>query len=168
MSDVDMFYWCLVCVSGVMLLSQHCQYCDNDGNVGLHGAPPTVHHHCPGGGHHPLHLGQGARCPSGVGRLRGVHGGVHLLVSLGVHHFENNLHVVAGAVPPHHPVDVPRAGRGDEVVILAWMELHGVGEGREGSEGEGEDPVEEKLKVVAKYHAILTSVDKAVYSMPLS
>ena len=78
-----------------------------------------------------------------MGGVGGVHDGVHLLVSFSVHHLEDNLHVVASAVSPHHPVDVPRAGRGDEVIILAWVELHGVGEGREGPEGEGEDPVEE-------------------------
>ena len=56
--------------------------------------------------------------------------------------------MVPGAVPAHCPVDVPRAGRGDEVVVLPRVELHGVWHGGEGPEGQGEDPDNKALEGV--------------------
>ena len=48
------------------------------------------------------------------------------------------------AVAPLLVVDVPRPGRGDEVVRLAWVILKAIRKRREGTEGDGEDSEDKK------------------------
>ncbi len=55
-----------------------------------------------------------------------------------VGHLEHESHVVRGALAAILPPQVSVRGRGDEVVVLAWPELHPAWGGGEGAEGDGE------------------------------
>jgi len=63
------------------------------------------------------------------------------LFSTFICHFEDNLHVVVNAVATLPGAKITRTGGGDEVVTLASLKLNRVRLGREGSEGDGEEPL---------------------------
>ena len=75
---------------------------------------------------------------------------VRLLLDGVVRHSELHLHVVGGAEAPDPPVEIPPGGGGDEVVVLARLELHPSWCGGEGPEGDGE--VHEGAGLVADGH----------------
>ena len=51
------------------------------------------------------------------------------------------LHVVVGAVPSLSCTEIARTGGGDEVVTLPSLKLNSFRRRREGSEGDGEEPL---------------------------
>ena len=65
---------------------------------------------------------------------------------------EDDLHVVGGAEAPGEAHHVLRAGGGDEVVVLAGLELQGVRHWGERSEGQGEDPEDERGRELERYN----------------